>query len=160
MKKILNSAIFITICQSAGLIGTAFTMQSIPTWYASLNKPSFTPPNWLFGPAWLTLYTLMGISISLIWKNRNNPSKSEEAKSATTLFFIHLFLNAIWTPVFFGAKLVFPAFIIIVAIAVFIIVLMIKFWKINKIASYLLIPYLLWVSFASALNFAVWILNR
>lgn len=155
LKTIFNAAVFITICQAAGLIGTIFTMPSIPTWYETLNKPPFTPPNWLFGPAWLTLYTMMGIAITLIWNRKDKPSASK----AINLFFVHLVLNALWSPIFFGAKLLFPAFIIIISIDIFIIILIRQFYKINKIAAYLMVPYFLWVSFASALNFAIWLLN-
>jgi translocator protein len=140
--------------QLAGAVGALFTVSAIPTWYKFLNKPSFSPPNWLFGPAWLTLYLLMGIALYLNWVK-----KTKQAKFNVQLFFIHLFFNAIWTPIFFGAKNIFLALIVIIVIWIFIVVMIFKFWKVNKASSLLLIPYLLWVSFATTLNYFVWKLN-
>jgi len=140
--------------QLAGAIGSVFTVSAIPSWYANLNKPSFSPPNWLFGPVWLTLYLLMGIALYLNWIK-----KSKQAKFNVRLFFVHLFFNAIWSPIFFGARNIFLALIIILTIWVLIILMIFNFWKINKVSSLLLIPYLLWVSFASLLNYFIWRLN-
>jgi len=140
--------------QLAGAVGALFTVSAIPTWYKFLNKPSFSPPNWLFGPAWLTLYLLMGIALYLNWIK-----KTKQAKFNVRLFFIHLFFNAIWTPIFFGAKNLFLALIVIAIIWVLIVAMIIKFWKVNKASSLLLIPYLLWVSFATTLNYFIWKLN-
>lgn len=140
----------ILLSQSAGFIGTFFTVSAIPTWYALLNKPSFSPPNWLFGPVWTILYTLIGISMYLIWTSK---------KSSLKLFFFHLFLNAIWSPIFFGLKNLGVAFLVILLMDVSLIIMIKKFYKINKIASFVLIPYLLWITFASFLNFSIWRLN-
>jgi len=140
--------------QLTGAIGALFTIKAIPTWYAYLNKPSFSPPNWLFGPAWLVLYLLMGVALYLNWIK-----KTKQAKFNVRLFFIHLFFNLIWTPIFFGAKNLFLALIVIVIIWALIVVMIFKFWKVNKVSSLLLIPYLLWVSFATTLNYFVWKLN-
>ncbi|MFZ6034593.1 MAG: TspO/MBR family protein [Patescibacteria group bacterium] len=150
MKLLLS----LLLPQLAGIIGSFFTVSSIPTWDNTLNKPGFSPPNWLFGPAWLTLYLLMGVSLYLNWRKKN-----KAAKSNVRLFFIHLFFNMIWSPAFFGLRNPFLGLIIILAIWIFIIVMIIRFWKVNKTSSLLLIPYLLWVSFASLLNFYVWKLN-
>jgi len=140
--------------QLAGAIGAIFTIKAIPTWYAFLNKPSFSPPNWLFGPTWLTLYLLMGIAVYLNWIKKN-----KQAKFNVRLFFIHLFFNFIWTPVFFGLHNLFLALIIIIVIWIMIILMIKNFWKVNKISSLLLIPYLIWVTFASLLNYFIWRLN-
>ena len=149
MKNALKLTSSILICLFAGGLGTIFTISSIPTWYAHLNKPFFSPPNYLFGPVWTTLYILMGISLYLIWKK----------KKPLKLFWIQLILNAIWTPIFFGAHAILLAFVIIVVMWVYILKTILSFAKINKVASYLLYPYLAWVSFASILNFSVWLLN-
>ena len=138
----------------AGAIGALFTVKAIPTWYMYLNKPSFSPPNWIFGPAWLTLYLLMGISVYLNWIK-----KTKQAKFNVRLFFIHLFFNFIWTPIFFGARNPLFAFFIIIMIWLFIVVMIIRFWNVNKASALLLIPYLFWVTFASLLNFYIWRLN-
>lgn len=157
MNKYLRYILSIGICFLAGGIGTLFTVSAIPTWYAFLNKPAFSPPNWLFGPAWTTLYTLMGISLAMVWRKG---LKTRKVRDAIYLFGVQLALNAIWSPVFFGAKNLFLALIIIVFMWVFILKTILAFGKINKTASYLLYPYIAWVSFATILNFSVWILNR
>lgn len=154
--KLLKILAFIIFCELVGIVGSYFTISSIPNWYATLNKPFFNPPNFLFGPVWTLLYALMGISAYLIWEKG---IKKKDIKEALKLFTIQLFLNGIWTPIFFGAKELFVALIVILIMWVFILKTILKFRKINKIASYLLIPYLLWVSFASLLNFSIWYLN-
>lgn len=150
MKLILS----LLLPQLAGIIGSIFTINAIPTWYATLNKPSFSPPNWIFGPVWLTLYLMMGVAVYLNWIKNN-----KQAKFNVRLFFIHLFFNFIWTPVFFGSKNLFLALIIILTIWISIIMMIYYFWKVNKVSSILLIPYLFWVSFASILNYFIFLLN-
>lgn len=157
--KIMNYkrlAISLSLPQLAGIIGSLFTTPAIPNWYANLNKPSFNPPNWIFGPVWIILYVLMGISVYLIWQE---VEKNKKSKNAVTLFWMHLIFNASWPIIFFGLKNPALAFINIIIILAFIIILMIKFWKINKYSTYLLAPYLLWVSFAALLNYFIWHLN-
>lgn len=150
MKLVLS----LVLPQLSGLVGSYFTINAIPTWYTYLNKPSFSPPNWLFGPVWLTLYLMMGIAVYLNWiKN------TKQAKFNVRLFFIHLFFNLIWTPVFFGLKDTLFALYIIIMIWIFIVVMIINFRKVNKVSSILLIPYLFWVSFATLLNYFIWKLN-
>lgn len=143
--------ISIILAQSAGLIGTFFTFDAIPTWYATLTKPVFSPPNWIFGPVWTILYTLIGISLYLIWTSK---------KGSLKLFFFHLFLNAIWSPVFFGLKNLSLAFLIIIAMDITLVMIIKNFYKVNKLASYLLVPYLVWILFASLLNYSIWQLNK
>jgi tryptophan-rich sensory protein len=145
----------IAVCQLSGIIGSVFTISSIPTWYQGLNKPPFNPPNWIFGPVWTILYALLGIFLYLII----NHKKASEKSTLLRIFWIQLFLNAIWTPLFFGAQLPSVAFFEIIALWVSIVYLIYKAFKINKTISFLLIPYLLWVSFASILNLSIWILN-
>jgi tryptophan-rich sensory protein len=149
IKSISKLLISIVISQLAGLVGTFFTFSAIPTWYITLNKPTFNPPNYIFGPVWTILYTLIGISLYKIWIK----------KGSLKLFWIHLFLNAIWSPIFFGAKNLGIAFVVIILMWVSLIFLIKNFYKIDKYASYLLTPYLLWISFASFLNFSILILN-
>lgn len=144
-------AISLILPQLAGIIGSLFTASAIQTWYAELQRPSFSPPNWIFGPVWVFLYFLMGISAYLIWQ--------KEDKKDLGLFWIHLFFNAIWSILFFGLQSPGLALIDIIVIWLFIVVLIIKFWKRSKLASLLLTPYLLWVSFAGILNYYIWQLN-
>ncbi len=156
MSNTLKLILSIVICQAAGLIGTVFTLDSIPTWYAALNKPSFNPPNWLFGPVWTILYLMMGISLFIVWKE---DLKNKVVKSAFTVFMIQLFLNTIWSIVFFGMQSISGGLIIIVLLWIMILITILKFMKISRVAGILLIPYLLWVSFATFLNFSIFKLN-
>ncbi len=127
------------------------------TWYATLNKPFFTPPSWLFGPAWTILYILMAISAYLVFKKG---LKKAGVKNALKLFGTQLVLNLVWSPVFFGAHQIFLAFLLILVLWYFIFKTIRAFAKVDKTPSYLLYPYIAWVSFATILNFSVWILNR
>jgi tryptophan-rich sensory protein len=138
-----------------GGIGGIATASSITTWYAEINKPSFNPPNYLFGPVWTALYILMGISIYMILQS----PKTELRKKAIAIFCIQLFLNFCWSFIFFKFQLLGLAFIEIILIWVSIITMIIIFFEINKKAALLQIPYLLWVSFASILNGSIWFLN-
>lgn len=147
----------IALCEAAGIIAAALTAQSVRTWYPTIVKPSFTPPNWLFGPAWTILYALMGIALYLVWQ------KSEQGvavRTAVIVFFLQLGLNALWSFIFFGMQSPFWAFVEIVLLWLCILATIILFWKISTAASLLLVPYILWVTYASALTFAIWQLNR
>ena len=148
-KDFAKLLLSIGICLGAGILGSVFTVSSIPNWYVTLNKPFFSPPNWVFGPVWIILYILMGISLYLVWKRKKVPS----------VFWIQLILNAVWSIIFFGMKN--PTLALMdIAVLWIIIVLTIKaFSKISKLAGKLLIPYLAWVSFATLLNLAIVILN-
>ena len=146
----------ILVCQAAGFVGSLFTFSSIPTWYASLNKPWFNPPNWLFGPAWITLYTLMGISLYLVW---SKGLQGKAAKIAISAFAIQLALNAVWSIIFFGLQMPLIAFIEIVFLWIAIAFTIRLFYPISKKAAYLLLPYIAWVSFATLLNLSIWLLN-
>lgn len=141
------------ICQSAGIIGAVFTVSSIQNWYNFLNKPAFSPPNWLFGPVWIILYFLMGISLYWIWIKKS-------AGNALKIFAFHLALNASWSLVFFGLRNIFLALINIVILWILILIVIIKFYRVDKKAGLILIPYLLWVSFATVLNYNLWLLNK
>lgn len=153
MLKILG---FILICELIGILGSYFTISSIATWYATLNKPFFNPPNYLFGPVWTALYALMGISAYMIWE-KGITNKS--VMVALKYFGIQLFLNAIWSPIFFGKKDLLLALFVIILMWIFICFTIWKFYKIRKIAAFLMFPYLLWVSFATILNYSIWYLN-
>lgn len=149
--------LIISIISTVGLgsLGGIFTIAEIPTWYAGLNKPSFNPPNWIFGPMWTTLYVLMGISFYLIWKH----SISLERSLAIRLFIIQFILNFCWSILFFSLHQIGWAFAEIITMWVFILLTILQFRKLSPTAAALLIPYLLWVSFASILNGSIWNLN-
>lgn len=154
ISKKLRFLISIAVCQLAGLIGSVFTISSIPGWYAALQKPSFSPPNWVFAPVWVTLYFLMGVSLYLIWK-----SGLRKNRKAISAFAVQLLLNVIWSITFFGLHSLPFSFVIIIFLWFAIFLTIAKFHEIDKRAAYLLIPYILWVSFASVLNFYIWMLN-
>jgi len=139
-----------------GGIAGMFTTEAIPGWYASLNQPSFNPPNWVFGPVWTTLYIIMGISLYLIWKME----AGKERNRAIFVFMVQLLLNFFWSFFFFYFKMIGVALIDIVALWIMIVVILFRFYKLKPIASYINIPYLLWVTFATALNVAYFFLNR
>lgn len=143
------------ICQLAGIIGSFFTVPAITSWYATLVKPSFNPPNYLFGPVWFTLYILMGISLYLVWQKK----AQKKTREALILFGFHLLLNAAWSILFFGLKNLALAFGEIIILWLFILIVIYKFWKIEPKAGMLLLPYFLWVSFASILSYSIWFLN-
>ncbi|MBI2085282.1 MAG: tryptophan-rich sensory protein [Candidatus Aenigmarchaeota archaeon] len=151
-----NLAIFILLCEMAGLIGSIFTIPATGTWYAELNKPSFSPPNWVFGPVWVALYALMGISACLVfskgWKNK-------KIKNAIKTFSLQLILNVLWSIIFFGGKNPFLALVEIIILWTAIFVTIKKFNEISKTAGNLLIPYLAWVSFAAILNLSIVLMN-
>jgi len=155
-RDIVKLVISLVACQCAGLIGSIFTTPAIPIWYAALEKPPFTPPNWLFAPAWGTLYVLMAIAAFLVWRRGLN---QEGVKSALLIFVIQLVLNALWSVVFFGFKSPIAGIVVIVVLWVAILFTILKFFRLSVVAGSLLIPYILWVSFATALNIAIWMLN-
>lgn len=156
IKKPALLIISVILSQLAGIIGSTATISSIPNWYATLNKPFFNPPNWIFAPVWTTLYTLMGIALYLVWLKGY---KNKNIKPAINLFLLHLVLNAGWSLIFFGLQNLTLALIVILILWLMIAKLILMFNKINKYSAYLLVPYLLWVSFATLLNFSLLILN-
>jgi len=154
--KIIKILISILICQLAGVIGSFFTTPSIPGWYAGIEKPSFSPPNWVFGPVWITLFILMGISLYLIW---SQGLENKKVKAALSIFGIQLILNTLWSFLFFGLHSPFYAFIGIIILWLLILLTVVKFYEIHRKAGLLLLPYIFWVSFAAILNFFIWRLN-
>jgi len=156
-RYILKLVVSIVACLAAGAIGSIFTRTAIPTWYATLEKPIFTPPNWLFAPVWTLLYILMGIAAFLVWRKG---LKNRGVRTALIVFLIQLVLNALWSVVFFGFESPLYGLIVISVLWVAIIVTAIKFFKISRVASVLMWPYLLWVTFAAVLNSSIWLLNR
>jgi benzodiazapine receptor len=153
----LRITIFILVCELAGVIGSFFTSPSIPGWYAGLAKPPFNPPNWVFAPVWTILYALMGLSAYLVYEK--GPARSEVRK-ALAVFGGQLVLNAFWSIVFFGEHLILGAAVVIVILWAMILASIWLFSKISRTAAYLLIPYILWGSFATVLNISLYVLNR
>lgn len=151
-KQITGLIIWIFVCSLAGIFGAQFEPG---TWYELLQKPAWTPPNWVFPVVWPTLYVMMGIAAWIIWKMK------EITLSATEFnwFFVQLVLNALWSWIFFGMQMIATGLAEILLLWISILFTIFLFWNRNRIAGMLLLPYLLWVSYASALNFAIWQLN-
>jgi translocator protein len=158
MNKITRILTVVVTCLVIGYFSGMVTRAAIVTWYPTLVKPSFNPPNWIFAPVWSMLYIMMGVAAGLVW-NRIDVEK-EIVKKALTFFAIQLALNALWSYLFFGLKNPMLAGVEVILLWLMIFETYSKFVKINKIAGYLFIPYLLWVSFASVLNISIWWLNR
>ncbi len=155
-NNIVKLVACIAVCEIAGAIGAIFTFPAIETWYAGLQKPSFSPPNTVFGPVWTILYLLMGVSLYLIIKKG---IKARQEKEAVIIFGVQLGLNFLWSILFFGLKSPLFALADIALLWVAILATIIAFFRISKKAAFLLVPYLLWVSFALVLNFTILILN-
>ncbi|KPJ55477.1 TspO protein [Parcubacteria bacterium DG_74_2] len=156
MNKILKLVVSILVCQWAGIVGSLFTSPAIASWYATLEKPSFNPPNWIFAPVWTLLFLLMGIALYFVW---NSEIESNKKRIAILIFAVQLVLNIFWSILFFGLQSPLYAFIEIIILWLAILLTIISFYKISKPAAELLLPYILWVSFAAVLNFSILILN-
>lgn len=149
-------AICLIISLSAGAIGGLFTRNSVDTWYKTINKPSFTPPDGIFSPVWITLFILMGISSYLVWQRRKAVSGFTWA---VIIYFLQLILNIFWSFFFFYQQQLGFATIEIGILLVAIIINAFIFYRINKVAGLLYIPYILWVGFATYLTYSIFILN-
>ena len=158
MNKFVKIAIALIVCLLVGYSASVVTRPSVESWYPTLVKPVFNPPNWIFMPMWTLLYILMAVAAGLVWDKIKE--QNEEVKKALAFFLIQLTLNAIWSYLFFGLKNPMLALIEIALLWLMIYETYLKFIKINKIAAYLLVPYLLWVAFAGILNASIWWLNR
>jgi len=142
---------------AAGGIGSLATMKAIPTWYRGLAKPSFNPPNWLFGPAWTLLYLLMAVAAFLVWKQGFG---APGVKLALAVFLVQLVLNALWSILFFGMRSPLAGLVDIAVLWLTILATIVLFFRVSTAAGILLLPYITWVSFAAVLNAAILRLNR
>lgn len=156
MKNIFKLTCAIALCELTGIIGSVFTMSAIPAWYATLTKPALNPPAWVFGPVWTTLFALMGIALYLVWKKGTGRA---DVRKALYIFALQLALNSVWSIVFFRLENIGWALVNVIALWLAIVWTMVLFSKISKQAAWLLVPYLLWVSFASYLTYSLWTLN-
>ena len=154
--QVIGLVVAVVVCYGAALLGNLATMPQIPTWYAGIAKPPWTPPDWLFGPVWSLLYAMMAVAAWLIWRQ----SDWKTAKSPLLWFAAQLILNSLWSILFFGMQK--PAWSMVEVFFLWLAILMTvrAFWPVSRLAAGLLVPYLLWVSFASVLNVAIWQLNR
>jgi tryptophan-rich sensory protein len=154
-RRWVGLAVFLAIAFAVAWAGSAVTLPKIPGWYASLNKPPFNPPSWIFGPVWSVLYTLMSVAAWRVWQFGSEPVR----RRALGWYFVQLALNAIWSPVFFGMEKPVLALVIIALLLAAIAVTVMRFFKADRIAGWLLVPYLAWVSFATLLNASIAALN-
>lgn len=148
----------VVTCVAVGYLSGEVTRESVTTWYPTIEKPSFNPPNWVFAPVWGLLYVLMGVAGGLVWTKIDN--QKETVKKGLTFFAVQLGLNALWSYLFFGLHNPLIALIEIALLWLMIYETFLQFNKVNRTAGYLFIPYLLWVSFAMVLNASIWWLNR
>ncbi len=156
LNNFFKLIIAIAVCELAGIVGSVFTVAAIPDWYAGLVKPALNAPSWVFWPAWATLYFLMGIAAFLLWRKG---FERKDVKMALGLFSFQLFLNAIWSIVFFGLRNPGWALVDIILLWLAIIWTIVVFYRISRSTAWLLAPYILWVSFAAYLNYSIWLLN-
>ena len=154
-RSLLVLAVLVIACEGVGIVGAGFTAPAIADWYRSLEQPSWTPPDWLFGPVWIALYALMAVAAWLVWRQGRVPG----VWTAGALFGVQLALNAIWTPIFFGLRQPGWALLDILLLWAAILLTLVAFARVRPLAAGLLAPYLAWVTYAGALNFALWWLN-
>lgn len=156
LNNTLKLLIAVVGSELAGIIGSVFTMPAIDGWYATLTKPGINPPSWVFAPVWTTLFALMGVSAFLIWRRG---LERRDVKIALGIFASQLVLNTLWSIIFFGLRNPGGALIEIALLWFAILATLVAFAKISKLAAWLLVPYILWVSFAAYLNYILWALN-
>ena len=143
---------------SAGVVGSlAMTLEGFRPWYTSIDKPVFTPPDWVFAPVWTVLYVLMGVAAFLVWRRGLT---LRAVRAALAWFFVQLVFNVAWTPVFFGLHRIGAALAIVVLLAAAVLMTMYRFFLVSRAAGWLLVPYLAWVSYATVLNASIWWMNR
>lgn len=157
MNNILKLIISVTIPLLVGGLSGFFTVTGVESWYQTIDRPSWNPPNWIFGPVWTALYILMGVALFLVWKDK---SAGGVKKFALLLFVVQMLLNFFWSIIFFSLQQPGWAFAEIVLLWLFILITIFAFARLNNMAAWLLVPYVSWVSFAAILNFTIWQLNR
>lgn len=157
-RPLASLALAILLCEAVGASGGVFTAMGLESWYPSLTKPALSPPNWVFGPVWTTLFALMGVAVWLVWRGIEG-DQADAARRALWVFAGHFVLNLTWSAVFFGARSLSGGLVVLVLLWVSIIATMWAFARVDRWASLLLVPYLVWVGFAGYLNFAIWVLN-
>lgn len=155
MKKVGKLVSSILLPLIIGFVASFFTQSSVDTWYQTIDKPVFNPPDWVFAPVWTLLYILIGIAFYLVWEKNFGSNK----KKVLTIYFVQLFLNFLWSLLFFGLQSPILGLIEIVILWIFIFMNIKVFYKVTKPAGYLLIPYLIWVSYALLLNLSIVIIN-
>jgi len=157
-QPVASLLVAVLLCELVGASGTVFTAMGLGTWYASLEAPSFAPPNWVFGPVWTTLFALLGVAAWLVWRELAGPNAAA-ARVALWLFAGQYVLNVAWSAAFFGARSPAAGLVVIAVLWLAIVATVVGFWRVDWRAGALLVPYLAWVSFATYLNYSFWVLN-
>lgn len=159
MKLLVKIIVSVLVCVGLGSLSGLVTAGEIKTWYTTLNKPSFNPPKWVFGPAWSLLYTLMGIAFGIVWDYFSRKHIRLFKTTAARLFVVQFLLNLAWSSIFFSLHMIGFALVEIIILWIFILLTIIHFYRVKKIAGILLIPYILWVTFATVLTASIYHLN-
>lgn len=155
MKQAIALVFFVAICLGVGFLGSKYTSQSISDWYSRIEKPAWTPPNWLFAPVWTFLYISMAIAAWLVWRKFG----AAGASAAISMFVVQLIFNALWSYLFFGLRSPGIAFLDIAILFAAIVITAVLFWRHVPFAGVLMLPYAVWVGYASTLNWAIWRMN-
>jgi tryptophan-rich sensory protein len=153
LRHLANLALWVIGVEFAGIIGSIFTMSAIPVWYATLTKPTWNPPAWVFGPVWTLLFAMMGLAAYLVWQKG---IRKTQVRQAIVVFVAQLILNISWSYVFFTLHSPGGAFVEIIGLWFMILATIVAFARVSKPAAWLLLPYILWVSFAAVLNYSIW----
>jgi len=154
-RSVLGLVVCVVLCYGAAAIGAIFTTSAIPDWYSRIEKPPWTPPNWLFGPVWTMLYLTIAVAAWMVWSRERLTGNSVPL----ILFALQLVLNAAWSPIFFGLHMLGAALFEIVALWTLALATTVAFWRVTPMAGALMLPYLSWLAFALSLNFAIWRMN-
>jgi benzodiazapine receptor len=154
----VSLALAVVVTELVGASGAIFTSMGLESWYPALESPELAPPNWVFAPVWTTLFLLMGVAVWLVWTEASG-ERSRPARFAIVLFAVHFLVNIGWSAVFFGSQSLLGGLLVIAVLWLFIVATILAFGRADRRAGFLLVPYLLWVSFAGYLNYAFWVLN-
>lgn len=154
-RQLLALFLFLLACAVVAGLGSLFTMSAMDGWYADLEQPDWEPPDWVFGPIWSILYLAIGVAAWLVWRERG----WEQGRIPLVLWSVQLGLNLLWTAIFFGLEMPGAGLVEIVALWLAIAATIVAFWPVSRLAALLLVPYFGWVSYAAALNYAIWTLN-
>lgn len=157
LSEVGKLIICLVVPLAVGFLGSMSTRSAIDTWFPALERPAFSPPDWVFAPVWTILYIMMGIAAFLVWRSG---MQSRYVAPALVAFAVQLGLNFLWPELFFGRRQLLLGLVDIIALWAMIVVTMVLFFKVSRVAGLLMIPYLAWVTFASVLNFELWRLNR
>mgnify|MGYP006287011935 FL=1 len=155
----LSLVLAVLAVELVGASGAVFTAQGLASWYGTLQRPALAPPNWVFGPVWTTLFALMGVAVWLVWRRLSTPRAERRARVALAVFAVHFVANLGWSAVFFGLQSVDLGLAVIVVLLTLILLTVWAFDRVDRRAALLLVPYLLWTTFAAYLNYRFWVLN-